>query len=280
MTNIIDGKKIAAEKEAKLTKEVAAFVAKYKVTPKLVAVMVGSNPASVLYVAKKEEAAKRVGIAFEKKVFGEKEKLQDICKYLETLSNDSSVHGIMVQLPLPGKLEQEDSKLKIITCIAPLKDVDGLTPQNLGLVQVGSPFYLPATVRGIMAIIEHLKLNLENSNVTIVGGSDIVGKPLALHLSNLGATVILCRSRTKNLPIFTAQADILVSATGVPGMIIEKMVKRGAVVIDVGSPKGDVDLKRVVEVALAISPVPGGVGPLTVVSLLENTFLAAKRQAA
>jgi len=159
--------------------------------------------------------------------------------------------------------------------INPLKDVDCLTPENFGLLAMGKPRFLPATVRGIMTIIENWKLKIGNLNVCVVGASNIVGKPLVLHLSNLGATVTICRSKTKNLKKYTSQADLLVSATGVPGLIKKDMVKKGAVVIDVGSLVGDVDFENVAQIASFITPVPGGVGPMTVVSLLENLFQAA-----
>jgi methylenetetrahydrofolate dehydrogenase (NADP+)/methenyltetrahydrofolate cyclohydrolase len=172
------------------------------------------------------------------------------------------------------KSQNENLKFKILSAINPLKDVDCLTPENFGLLAMGKPRFLPATVKAILEIIKVSGFRLQASSIVIVGASNIVGKPLALHLSNLGATVTICRSKTKNLEKYTRQADLLVSATGVPKLIKKDMVKKKAIVIDVGFPVGDVDFENVSKVASFITPVPGGVGPLTVVCLLENVFQA------
>jgi len=290
MTIIFDGKKLAAEKEKILAKKVAEFKKKTGITPKLVAVIVGKNPASELYLQKKSQAAKRVGIEIE--IF-KLNKLIELIKLIREKNKDEKTHGIMIQMPIEiqnpirqpadkiqNKFKIQNSKFKnnqieILSVINPLKDVDCLTPENFGLLAMGKPRFLPATVRGIMTIIENWKLKIGNLNVCVVGASNIVGKPLVLHLSNLGATVTICRSKTKNLKKYTSQADLLVSATGVPGLIKKDMVKKGAVVIDVGSLVGDVDFENVAQIASFITPVPGGVGPMTVVSLLENLFQAA-----
>jgi len=278
MAIIFDGKKLAAEKEKILAKKVAEFQKATGIRPKLVAVMVGENEANKIYLRKKSEAAKRVGMEMEIFKLNEPEEL---IKLIREKNKDKKTHGIMIQLPMKMqnskcKSQNENLKFKILSAINPLKDVDCLTPENFGLLTMGKPRFLPATVKAIMEIINVSGFRLQASSVGIVGASNIVGKPLALHLSNLGATVTICRSKTKNLEKYTRQADLLVSATGVPKLIKKDMVKKGAVVIDVGSPVGDVDFENVSQIASFITPVPGGVGPMTVVCLLENVFQAAK----
>lgn len=277
MTIIFDGKKLAAEKEKILAKQGATFRKKFGIPPKLVAIIVGGNPASRLYLKVKEKAAKRVGIDFEKKEFPVSADPEQVILQIKNLNSDESIHGILVQLPLPKKLSIIHYPLSIIGAIAPSKDVDCLTPGNLGRLMIGQPRFLPATVKAVIEIITIRDRNsfasledLKGKNVVVVGAGNLVGKPLAIHLKNLGATVTVCDEFTKNLAEFTKKAEILISATGIPGLIKKEMVKKGAVVIDVGSPKPDVDFKNVAQVASFITPVPGGVGPMTVVSLLEN----------
>jgi len=275
---IFDGKKLAAEKEKILAKKVAEFKRATGIRPKLVAVMVGENEASKIYLRKKSEAAKRVGMEMEIFKLNEAEEL---IKLIREKNKDKKTHGIMIQLPMEMqnskcKSQNENLKFKILLAIDPLKDVDCLTPENFGLLAMGKPRFLPATVKAIMEIIHDSCFMIYASRVVIVGASNIVGKPLALCFSNLGATVTICRSKTKNLEKYTRQADLLISATGVPKLIKKEMVKKNAVVIDVGSPVGDVDFENVSQIASFITPVPGGVGPLTVVCLLENVFQAAK----
>ncbi len=276
MTIVFDGRKLAAKKEKILAKKVANFKKTTGITPKLVAVMVGENGASKLYLRKKAEVAKRVGMDVE--IF----KLNKVSKLIELIkkkNKDKKTHGIMIQMPM--RIQNENLKFKILSAINPLKDVDCLTPENFGLLAMGKPRFLPATVKAILEIIKlsnYQIIKLKGVNVCVVGASNIVGKPLSLHLSNLGATLTICRSKTKNLKKYTSQADLLVSTTGVPKLIKKDMVKKGAVVIDVGSPVGDVDFENVAKVASFIAPVPGGVGPLTVIYLLENVFQAASLQ--
>jgi len=276
MTIVFDGRKLAAKKEKILAKKVANFKKTTGITPKLVAVMVGENGASKLYLRKKAEVAKRVGMDVE--IF----KLNKVSKLIELIkkkNKDKKTHGIMIQMPM--RIQNENLKFKILSAINPLKDVDCLTPENFGLLAMGKPRFLPATVKAILEIIKlsnYQIIKLKGVNVCVVGASNIVGKPLSLHLSNLGATLTICRSKTKNLKKYTSQADLLVSTTGVPKLIKKDMVKKGAVVIDVGSPVGDVDFENVAKVASFITPVPGGVGPLTVIYLLENVFQAASLQ--
>jgi len=285
MAVIFDGKRLAAEKEKILSQKVAEFKKTTGITPKLVAVMVGENPASELYLRKKSEAAQRVGMDIE--IF-KLNKLIELIKLIREKNKDKETHGIMIQMPikiqnpirqLADKIQNskfKNNQIEILSVINPLKDVDCLTPENFGLLAMGKPRFLPATVKAIMEIIHNSCFMIHASRVVIVGASNIVGKPLALHLSNLGATVTICRSKTKNLGEWTREADLLVSATGVPKLIKKDMVKKGAVVVDVGSPVGDVDFENVAKIASFITPVPGGVGPLTVISLLENVFQAGE----
>lgn len=295
---IFDGKKFAIEKEVKLRNKLRSDS---KIKLKLVSILIGENPESELYVNLKKKAAERVGIEMEILRFEIEIKIEKIVEQINKLNSDSLVHGIMVQLPLPEKYQER--KEEILGAIEPRKDVDCLTPENLGLVMMGKPRFLPATVRAVLEIL-NLALNkpiitnyqlliterwLAGKDISVVGASEIVGKPLAMLLSELGATVTLCRSTTSNLIDFTKKADILISAVGIPGLIKKEMVKKGAVVVDVGVTKlkvhipkefpegnseklkvvGDVD-EEVREVAGFLTPVPGGVGPVTVVSLLEN----------
>ena len=284
MAKIVDGKKIAQEIEGKLKREVS-LLGKRGLAPKLVSIIIGGDPISHLYVRLKQKAAERVGIEFEKKVFPVAVGYETLKMYFGLKNKDKRVHGIMVQLPIPGSGRQKskDRSLKILSLIDPKKDVDCLTPENFGLLAMGRQRFLPATVEAVLTILKHEKVKLLGKNIVVVGASNIVGKPLALILKNLNemGTVTICRSKTKDLPSFTKKADILISATGVRSLIRAEMVKSGAAVVDVGESRlkgkvvGDVDFEQVKKVASLITPVPGGVGPLTVVSLLKNTFLAA-----
>lgn len=278
MTKIFAGKTVAQKKERQLAKKIADFKGKTGITPKLVSIVVGHNPASHLYLRFKEQSAERVGIEFEKIEFPESTKAEEIIRIIQEKNHDEKVHGIMVQLPLPESLEIRNSKLEILESIDPKKDVDCLTSENFNLLTSGNPRFLPATVKAVLEIIElsnYRIANLKGVNICVVGASKIVGEPLAICLKNLGATVTICDEDTQDLPSFTQKAEILVSATGVPDLIGINMVKKGAVVIDVGSPRGDVDFEKVKETASFITPVPGGVGPVTVVCLMENVFTTA-----
>jgi methylenetetrahydrofolate dehydrogenase (NADP+)/methenyltetrahydrofolate cyclohydrolase len=273
MTIFFDGKKFAREREERLKNEIK----KRRFEPKLVVVLIGDDPASRLYVEKKKEAAERVGIEFELKEFKKTVSESEVIDYIEKKNAEKKMTGIMVQLPLPEKLDE----LNIRRAIHPFKDVDCLHPKNLGLVMIGKPLFYPATVKAVLEVLKRAARGtffaqsrsgfaaLKGMEVVIVGGSNLVGKPLAMVLSNFGATVTLCRSTTRNLADHTRKADILISATGKPGLIKKEVVKKGAVVIDVGETKGDV-AKDVVQRASFLTSVPGGVGPVTVVSLLEN----------
>ena len=271
MAVIFDGKKFAHEKEKSLRRQFKLIVDKKKIAPKLVSILVGNNPTICLYTRLKKEAAERVGVNFEKVEFAEKAKDRQIKEYIKKLNKNPRVGGIMVQLPLPVSLK--DKKGEIVETIVPTKDVDCLTPENLGLLMMGRPRVLPATVRGIWEILGRARINektIVGKNVCVLGRSDIVGKPLANLLINRGATVTVCHRRTKDLACLIKRADIIISATGSPNLVKGEMVKEGAIVIDVGSPKGDIDFDSVIKKASFITPVPGGVGPMTVISLLGN----------
>jgi methylenetetrahydrofolate dehydrogenase (NADP+)/methenyltetrahydrofolate cyclohydrolase len=277
MAKVFEGKKLAQKKEKELAKKVAELKKK-GIRPKLVSFLVGENPASLLYLKKKEEAAKRVGINFELQKFSSNINFTLLRRRIREKNNDSGVSGVMVQLPL-SEINQE-----ILAEISPEKDVDCLTPENLGLLALGKPRFLPAVVKAVLAILKFvftqgvLPSPPLRWDIVVVGASGFVGRSLVAYLKNLGLKAIPCDEFTKFLKKWTKRGDILISATGVPGLIKKEMVKKGAVVIDVGSPKGDVDFEEVKKVASWITPVPGGVGPLTIVCLLENVLLAAKRQ--
>ncbi len=251
------------------------------VLPKLVIILVGDSPASLSYVRQKDVAAHKTGIAYEQMNLAETITTGKLVSVIEKLNKDKSVHGILVQLPLPRHI----SVPIVIRAIDPQKDVDGFGAYNIGKMFLSAEFehLAPCTPKGIISLLEYYKLPVAGKHVVIVGRSNIVGKPLAAMLTNRDATVTLCHSKTKNLAKFTLQADILVAAVGKPKMIKANMVKNGAIVIDVGTTKvknklvGDVDFDSVKAKAKWITPVPGGVGPMTVASLMENVIRAAKR---
>jgi len=271
MVVIFDGKKFAQGKEKDLRRQFELLVDKKKIGPKLVSILVGNDAAGCLYTRLKKEAAERVGVNFEKVEFVEEVDDEQIKESIKELNKDPKVGGIMVQLPLPMSLKGKQEE--IVETIIPTKDVDCLTAANLGRLMMGEMTLLPATVRGIWEILGKAGINektIVGKNVSVLGRSDIVGKPLANLLINRGATVTVCHHQTKDLACLIKRADIVISATGSPNLVKGEMVKEGAIVIDVGSPKGDVDFGSVVKKASFITPVPGGVGPMTVVSLLEN----------
>ena len=269
---IIDGKNISE----KLLDNLKSKVKNLKQKPGLALVLVGNNPASEIYVNFKEMTCKEVGFYCERynldKDIGE----MDLLNLVNNLNQKTNIHGILVQLPLPKKIDE-----KLITnSILPHKDVDGFTSLNLGRLFAGNPILEPATARAVMKLIESTGINLESKNAVVVGRSNIVGKPVAMMLLENNATVTICHSKTKNLAEYTKKADVLVVAVGKPKLIIKEMVKPGAIVIDVGINRiygnivGDVDFENVKEVAGFITPVPGGVGPMTIAMLMENTLKA------
>lgn len=277
---IIDGKAISEKILSKLKREVAKLKKENKI-PKLVVIQVGNDTASTIYVNKKHETCKKIGIESEVKRFPENIGYKDFLMEIGKLNKDDSVHGIMIQIPLPQHLNSK----QIFETVAIEKDVDGLHPFSHGKNLLGKSGFRPATPIGIMELLKHTGVKIEGSNAVVVGRSNIVGKPIAIMLLNKGATVTICHSKTKDLGEHTKKADILISAVGKEGLIKEGMVKKGAIVIDVGIRRldsgkivGDVDFEKVKEKAAWITPVPGGVGPMTIASLMLNTVKACREQ--
>jgi methylenetetrahydrofolate dehydrogenase (NADP+)/methenyltetrahydrofolate cyclohydrolase len=281
---LLDGKALAAQIQDEIRVQVAEFIEEDGVIPCLAAVLVGENPASEVYVRNKRLACERVGIESQLHRLPADVSQDDLLALVGRLnkSKDASVHGILVQLPLPGHIDTS----RILHAVSPLKDVDAFHPENVGLLVQGTPRFLPCTPYGIQQLLVRNQIEIAGKHVVVVGRSDIVGKPMANMLLQRGtgadATVTVCHSRTTNLPAITCQADILIVAIGRAQFITADMVRPGAVVVDVGMNRvagklcGDVDYNSVREVAGHITPVPGGVGPLTVTMLLMNTLKAAE----
>jgi len=281
-TRIIDGNAIARDLRAGLIRRVAALAA-MGVRPGLAVVQVGNHPASKIYVRNKMKACDEVGLYSEHIELPADVDESTLLERIRALNRDSRIHGILVQLPLPGGLSVE----RVVDGLAPTKDVDGFHPTNLGLLAAGSPRFVPCTHLGIMKLIEHEEIGVQGRHAVVVGRSNIVGKPMALLLLQKCATVTICNSRTPDLGAMTGQADVLVVAAGRPKLVTAGMVKPGAVVIDVGITRladgkltGDVDFQSVLGTASCITPVPGGVGPMTIAMLLENTVMSAERASA
>ena len=284
---IIDGKLVAETMKKEIAAEVAAMLDKGLSAPHLAAVLVGDDGASITYVNSKEKACRSVGMTSSVYRLPEKSTEEDVLKIVDFLNNDDEIDGYIVQLPLPSHINEN----KIIQSIKPTKDVDGFTLHNIGLMQIGEPCYLPATPFGILELLKRSNVKTEGKHVVVMGRSNIVGTPVSVMLSRKGAdaTVTICHSKTQNLKEITRQADILIVAIGQPEFVKADMVKDGAVIVDVGIHRiednsekgyhivGDVDYKDVYEKVSKITPVPGGVGPMTIVSLLHNTLLAAKK---
>ena len=273
---IIDGKKIAEEIKQKLAAEIKGW----KKKPGLATVLVGEDPASKVYVYRKNVACKEYGFYSREIHLPENTTQAQLLKTVKELNNDKAIHGILVQLPLPEQIDEN----AILGAITPEKDVDGFNPLNFGLMLSGIPSFVPCTPRGVMHLIKSTGIPLEGKHAVVVGRSNIVGKPVAVLLLQENCTVTVCHSRTANLAEETKRADVLVAAVGKPGLITKHMVKDGAIVIDVGINRmhdgkmvGDVDFEDVKEKASFITPVPGGVGPMTIAMLLQNTFEAAKK---
>lgn len=278
---ILDGKSLARQIRAELTSEVTEFIASHGKTPTLAAVLVGSDPASEVYVRYKQRDCKEVGIESQLHHLPAETSQEELLALIVKLNQDPTVHGILVQLPVPPQIETE----VVLAAVDPLKDVDAFHAENVGRIVQGRPRFLPCTPSGVIELLKRNNLSTVGQHVVIVGRSDIVGKPLANMLVQRGAdaTVTICHSRTRDLPAVTRLADILVVAIGRANFVTAEMVKPGAVVIDVGINRtddglvGDVDFEAVSEVASWITPVPGGVGPLTRVMLLVNTLTAARQ---
>ncbi len=279
---IIDGKALSAKIREDVAQRVAALKAK-GVTPGLAVVLVGEDPASQVYVRNKVEACQKAGLHSIKEQYPAAMSEAELLARIDALNADPSIHGILVQLPLPRHMDAH----KVIEAIAPEKDVDGFHISNAGLLMTGQPLFRPCTPYGVMKMLEADGVALRGAEAVIVGASNIVGKPMAMLLLQAGATVTICNSKTRDLGAQTRRADVLVVATGKPGMITGAMIKPGAVVIDVGINRGpdgklcgDVDFASAAQVAGSITPVPGAVGPMTIAMLLVNTVEAAERAAA
>ncbi|MBQ3024176.1 MAG: bifunctional methylenetetrahydrofolate dehydrogenase/methenyltetrahydrofolate cyclohydrolase FolD [Spirochaetaceae bacterium] len=282
---IIDGFEIARQERERVARETALLKEK-GITPCLAVILVGENPASVSYVTGKEKALAEVGMKDKSIRLPEDTTEQELLKIIDELNNDKSVHGILVQLPLPKHIDEE----KVIMAISPEKDVDGFHPVSVGNMMIGKKSYLPCTPHGVLVLLKTMNIETNGKHAVIVGRSNIVGKPLAILLARKEAnsTVTICHTGTKDIASFTKQADILIAAVGRPNTITADMVKPGATVIDVGVNRipddtkksgfrlvGDVDFDAVKEVASFITPVPRGVGPMTIAMLMHNTLEAA-----
>ena len=281
---ILDGKKMAEQIQGEIAEEVIDFIQNNAFTPCLAAVLVGENPASEVYVRNKRRACERVGIESKLIRLPDTTTEEELLTQIAKLNKDRDVHGILVQLPLPRQIDER----RVLLAVNPAKDVDAFHPENVGRLVQGRPRFLPCTPHGVQQLLIRSGIPTAGQHVVIVGRSDIVGKPLAMMLVQRGegadATVTVCHSRTKNLAEITRSADIVVIAIGQPKFLKADMVKPGAAVIDVGINRtdeglvGDVDFGPVSEVASKITPVPRGVGPLTVTMLLYNTLQAAREQ--
>lgn len=280
---ILDGNALAQELRAGFKERVARLAAKGS-TPGLVVILVGEDPASQVYVRNKVNACEAVGMYSEKLVYPATVDQATVLARIDELNRDRKVHGILVQLPLPAHFDEA----AVLEAIAPEKDVDGFHAENVGALVQGNPRFIPCTPYGVMKMLEKGQVDLSGKEAVVIGRSNIVGKPMALLLINAGATVTVCNSRTRDLAAHTRRADILVAAVGKPRFVTADMVKPGAVVIDVGINRlpaseggklcGDVDFEASKAVASQITPVPGGVGPMTITMLLANTIEAAERE--
>jgi methylenetetrahydrofolate dehydrogenase (NADP+)/methenyltetrahydrofolate cyclohydrolase len=280
---IIDGRAVAKKLKAEIRGRVEQLVARHGVRPGLTVILVGEDPASRVYVRNKIAACQDVGIRSEKVELPADISEEELLSRIDRLNHDPQVHGILIQLPLPKHIEMA----KVLERIDHEKDVDGFHLYNVGGLVTGNTIFPPCTPYGVQKLLEHEGIDVEGRSVVVVGASNIVGKPMALMLMQQDATVCICHKKTRDLAQFTILADILVVAAGVPGLIIPQMVRTGAVVIDVGINRlpdgritGDVDFEGVRQKASYITPVPGGVGPMTVAMLMNNTILSAERSVA
>jgi methylenetetrahydrofolate dehydrogenase (NADP+)/methenyltetrahydrofolate cyclohydrolase len=279
---ILDGKQMAQQIRSELAEEVIEFIQNNGVVPCLAAVLVGENPASEVYVRNKRKACEAVGIESQLHRMSADASSDDLLKLIAKLNKDGEVHGILVQLPLPKQID----KSRVLLAVSPVKDVDAFHPENVGRLVQGRPRFLPCTPQGVQQLLLRSGIEIAGKHVVIIGRSEIVGRPLSIMLSQRGAgadaTVTLCHSRTADLAAIARTGDILIAAIGQAKFVTAEMVKPGATVIDVGINRtaegvvGDVDFEAVTKVAGAITPVPGGVGPLTIAMLLRNTLLAAQ----
>lgn len=278
VAKILDGKQIAKDYRQGLQNQVEALKEK-GFTPKLSVILVGNDGASQSYVRSKKKAAEKIGMISEIVHLEETATEEEVLNELNRLNNDDSVSGILVQVPLPKQVSEQ----KILEAINPDKDVDGFHPINIGKLYIDEQTFIPCTPLGIMEILKHADIDLEGKNAVVIGRSHIVGQPVSKLLLQKNASVTILHSRSKDMASYLKDADVIVSAVGKPGLVTKDVVKEGAVIIDVGNTpdengklKGDVDYDAVKEIAGAITPVPGGVGPLTITMVLNNTLLAEK----
>lgn len=279
MAEIIDGKKVSEHIRSQIAKGVEKLKQETGITPGLAAVLVGDDPASEIYVRNKRRACSNAGIYSEEHKLPLETTEEELLTLVDKLNNDPKIHGILVQLPLPDHI----NVTRVLKAVSPLKDVDGFHPYNVGLLVEGNPRFIPCTPHGIIKMLEFYNIDISGKQAVVVGRSNIVGKPVSMLLLHRHATVTVCHSRTKPLDEVTRRADILVAAIGRANFITADMVKEGAVVIDVGINRneegkltGDVDFEAVSQKASYITPVPGGVGPMTISMLLWNTLESAK----
>ena len=280
MAVILDGKAVSAKVKEEVKEEVESLK-KQGVSVGLAVIIVGNNPASRTYVNNKKKACEAAGILSEEYALPEETTQEELLALVEELNRKDSINGILCQLPLPKQLDEE----AVIAAISEKKDVDAFSAVNVGHIMIGDYTFLPCTPAGIMEILRHYNIDVAGKECVVIGRSNIVGKPMAMLLLHQNGTVTICHSKTKNLKDVTSRADILVAAVGIPHFVTADMVKDGAVVIDVGMDRdengklcGDVDFAEVESKASYITPVPGGVGPMTIATLLKNTVTAAKQQ--
>lgn len=280
MAIIIDGKELAKKIRAELREKVENLKSK-GINPKLAVIMVGNDPGSTVYVRNKSKACEKVGIEFEEYLFDDTLTEEKLLKVIEKLNNDDTVHGILLQSPVPKTINVN----KCFTAISPKKDVDGFNPINVGNLCIGEDAFISCTPYGIIKMLEEYNIETEGKNAVILGRSNIVGKPMIQCMLNKNSTVTVCHSRTRNIEDIIRRADILIAAIGKPKFVKEDMVKDGAVVIDVGINRnedgticGDVDFENIEKKASYITPVPGGVGPMTIAMLLNNVVKAAENK--
>ena len=279
---LIDGKTLAQEIRQEIAKDIELLVGQTGVRPGLAVVLVGDDPASAVYVRNKKKACDTAGLYVDDHALPATTTQEELLKLIDQLNNDPKIHGILVQLPLPSQIDSQT----VLNAVSPDKDADGFHPYNIGRLVAGDPVFVPCTPKGVMRMIEAAEQSIKGKRAVVLGRSNIVGKPVAMLLMHQHATVTICHSRTTDLPGMCQEADILVAAIGKAQFVKSDMVKTGAMVIDVGINRlgdgrlvGDVDFESVRKVAGWLSPVPGGVGPMTIAMLLANTLEGAKRVA-
>ena len=280
---IIDGKAVSQQTREKIAVETKELKEKTGITPGLAVVIVGDDPASRVYVNNKKKACAEVGFYSEEHALSAETTQEELVKLVKELNSREEIDGILVQLPLPKPIDEK----AVIEAISPKKDVDAFHEQNVGKIMIGNYSFLPCTPAGIVELIDSIGVDVTGKECVVIGRSNIVGKPMAMLMLHKNATVTICHSRTKNLPEVCRRADILIAAVGIAKFVKADMVKPGAIVIDVGMDRdengklcGDVDFESVKEVAGYLTPVPGGVGPMTISMLMKNTLTAAKERAA